>query len=96
MFERAIIGLEECRSQVVERLDVPEEDIDAALSSAISCQVSLEMFLLTAQLKTSHEVRAPRNLPRLILDGLHQSNKFMMGCFDLSCILQERLPHSNL
>jgi len=59
-FERAVFGLEECRSQVVERSNISEDEVDAALSSAMSWQVSPEMFLLAAQLKTSHKVHAVR------------------------------------
>ena len=94
-FEKGLIVLDECRTQIRARFDLSEKEIEDAIASAMSCRVSPEMLFLATELSSTHNVYAIGNLPQPAFEGLKEtigpSSPFKH--IFISSKLHDRLPH---
>ena len=94
-FEKGLIVLDECRTQILATFDFSEKEVEEALASAMSWRVSPEMLFLATELSSTHNVYAIGNVPQPAFDGLKESigpSSPFKHMF-LSGQLHDRLPH---
>ena len=97
-FEKGLIDLNECRTQILTTLDFSEKEVADAIASAVSWRVSPEMRFLAQSLSSTHNIYAVGNLPQPVSDGLNESIGPSSPFDDIfvSSKLHERLPHPAL
>lgn len=94
-FEKGPIGVVECRTDLLAKFDLPEDEIADAVNSAMSWRTSPDMLALAIELQSTHSIYAVGNLPQPVFDGLRNSVEQLdlFKDFFVSSKQKERLPH---